>query len=215
MLGYTGARHLRSSHPHLYTTAPDFSKRSPKIGKEERNPTSSFEEITCRSSEWASFHAKIESNSGTQLTSRHREFRGRMIHEYLLEPSARPRMARPVSAGALPAAHAVSRPPAVASAAGPSEVDVLQAAVQAGAGRAPPRPMSAPAPASTGRPRAPLEKKPDPRTLPVIFGVPQFPGSTMAAARVFASSAAKAADRSPYTNWERHAKWGRGSQTRI
>ena len=32
--------------------------------------------------------------------------------------------------------------------------------------------------------RPPIEKKPDPRSLPVIFGVPQFPGDSIARGQV-------------------------------
>jgi hypothetical protein len=75
---------------------PDPEYRVPKVGGGERDPTSSFEEFTLRTSERAAYVAyagerarKEAEGRGTHLTAITREFRGRTIREYYLQPNNR------------------------------------------------------------------------------------------------------------------------------
>jgi len=75
---------------------PDPEYRVPKIGSTERDPTSSFEEFTLRTSERAAYvayagerAAKEAKGKSTHLVGITREFRGRVITEYVLQPNNR------------------------------------------------------------------------------------------------------------------------------
>jgi hypothetical protein len=73
---------------------PDPEYRVPKIGSTERDPTSSFEEFTLRTSERAAYVAyagerdrKAAEGRSTHLTAITREFRGVTIREFMLQPN--------------------------------------------------------------------------------------------------------------------------------